>query len=82
MNIETLETGMISIRYMRTNGVFQFTDSIIMTAEEFAVATPEDITVMQDQRFAQWLENVTVSSDLPTTEQPVIEEQPVTEEPV
>lgn len=77
MNVLTLETGMISIRYMRTNGVFQFTDSIVLTAEEFDMLTPEDITVMQDQRFAAWLENVTAASDQPTPEPAVIDEEPV-----
>ena len=77
MNVLTLETGMISIRYMRTNGVFQFTDSIVLTAEEFDMLTPEDITVMQDQRFATWLENVTAASLQPTPEPAVIDEEPV-----
>jgi hypothetical protein len=77
MNMLTLETGMISIRYMRTNGVFQFTDSIVLTAEEFDMLTPEDITVMQDQRVATWLENVTAASEQPTPEPAVIDEEPV-----
>ena len=61
MNI--LENGNISIAYMRSNGVLDFSDAIILTPEEFEQLTPADITAIQDQRFASWLEHVTVMSN-------------------
>lgn len=68
MNI--LENGNISIPYMRSNGILEFSDTIILTPEDFEQMTPEDIKTIQDNRFTTWLEHVITAS-----EQPAVEDQ-------
>jgi hypothetical protein len=49
---------MISIPYSRTNGIYTFTDAIILDDDVYAAMTPEEITAMQDARFAAWVTHV------------------------
>lgn len=77
MNINILENGDISIPYMRSNGMFQFTDAIILKSEDFATLTPEDIRTMQDNRFASWVEHVIAASEKPTVNQSIIDEESI-----
>jgi hypothetical protein len=59
---------MISIPYSRTNGVYTFTDTIILSEDAYAAMTPEEITAMQDARFAAWVAHVEEASNAPVEE--------------
>ena len=54
---------MISIPYSRTNGVYTFTDAIILDDDAYAAMLPEEITKMQDARFAAWVAHVEEASN-------------------
>jgi hypothetical protein len=54
---------MISIPYSRTNGVYTFTDTVILSEDAYAAMTPEEITAMQDARFAAWVAHVEEASN-------------------
>ena len=59
---------MISIPYSRTNGVYTFTDTVILSEDAYAAMTPEEITSMQDARFAAWVAYVEEASNTVTSE--------------
>lgn len=59
---------MISIPYSRSNGVYTFTDAILLDDDVYAAMTPEEITAMQDARFATWLACVEEASNAPADE--------------
>jgi len=59
---------MISIPYTRTNGVHKFMDTIILSEDDYAAITPEEITAMQDDRFAAWVAHVEQASNAPPEE--------------
>lgn len=54
---------MIEIPYTRSDGRFTFSDTLILDEEIYAAMTPEEVTAMQDARFAAWLDYVTKASD-------------------
>lgn len=49
---------MISIPYSRSNGIYTFTDAIVLEDDVYAAMTSEEITTMQDNRFANWLSHL------------------------
>jgi hypothetical protein len=59
---------MISIPYSRTNGIYTFTDTIILSEDAYANMTPEEITEMQDARFSSWVLHVEEASNAPVEE--------------
>lgn len=62
---------MISIPYSRTNGIYTFTDAIVLDDDVYAAMTTEEITAMQDARFANWVAQVEQASNAPTEELPI-----------
>lgn len=56
---------MISIPYSRSNGIYTFTDALILEDDVFASMAPEEITAMQDARFAAWVAQVEAASNAP-----------------
>lgn len=52
---------MISIPYSRSNGIYTFTDAIVLEDDVYATMTSEEITTMQDNRFANWLSHLEAS---------------------
>lgn len=54
---------MISIPYSRSNGIYTFTDAILLDDDVYAAMTPEEIIAMQDARFAAWLAHVEEASN-------------------
>lgn len=59
---------MISIPYSRTNGVYTFTDALILEEDVYNAMTLEEITAMQDARFAEWVSHVEEASNAPAEE--------------
>jgi hypothetical protein len=59
---------MISIPYSRTNGVYMFTDAIVLDDDVYAAMTAEEITAIQDARFAAWAAHVEEASNAPADE--------------
>lgn len=59
---------MISIPYSRTNGIYTFTDAIVLDDDAYAAMTAEEITVIQDARFVAWLDFITAASNAPADE--------------
>jgi hypothetical protein len=56
---------MISIPYSRTNGIYTFTDAIVLDDDAYAAMTAEKITAIQDARFASWVALITEASNSP-----------------
>lgn len=54
---------MISIPYSRTNGIYTFTDAIVLDDDVYATMTAEEITAIQDARFASWVALITSASN-------------------
>lgn len=59
---------MISIPYSRSNGIYTFSDSLILDEETYNGMTAEEITAMQDARFAAWVAHVEEASNTPVEE--------------
>lgn len=60
--MQVLEDGRVSISFQRTNGVFTFTDSLVMSPQAYEALTEAEIIAMQDARFAAWLNHITEAS--------------------
>lgn len=59
---------MISIPYTRSNGQFTFSDTLFIDEEVYATMTSDDVTAMQDARFAAWLDHLQSASNEPPVE--------------
>lgn len=55
MEYLTLENGMISIPFEKTDGRLTFKDAVIMLPNDFARLTSDDIEAIMQQRFDNWL---------------------------
>jgi hypothetical protein len=55
MEFETLDNGMIRIRFEKTDGKNSFNDALIFTQAEYDALTEQQIQEMQQQRFDNWL---------------------------
>ena len=58
-----LDDGNISVPFSRTNGMYTFTDALVMAPNAYEALTPDEITAMQDARFAAWLDFITAASN-------------------
>ena len=54
-----LEDGRISIPFIKSNSKYSFSDSIILSPEERAEITDEQLEALKQQRFDNWLAIVT-----------------------
>lgn len=54
-NITTGVDGYVTIEFERGVEPYLFRDAIVLTPEEYAQLTPEQITAMEDQRYQNWL---------------------------
>ena len=63
-----LDNGNVSVFFSRTNGVHTFTDALVMPPDVYDALTPEEMTAMQDARFAAWLNFVIAASNAPVEE--------------
>lgn len=55
MEFETLDNGMLRIRFEKTDGKNTFNDALIFTQTEYDALTEQQIQEMQQQRFDNWL---------------------------
>ena len=57
MSTTTLENGWISdvFQFESAYGIYQ--DAVVMPPEEYNALTPEEITIIKQERFNTWLNN-------------------------
>jgi hypothetical protein len=66
-----LDDGNISVPFSRTNGMYTFTDALVIAPNAYDALTPDEITAMQDARFADWVAQVEQASNAPAEELPI-----------
>ena len=76
--LETLDFNMNTYRFMRTNAEGNVYSDTVMLPEDHTF-TDDEILAMQDERFQRWLIAIAPPA---ITEEPVVEELAITEEPV
>jgi len=57
--IETTEDGMIRIIFEKTDGTNNYRDALYFTQENYAATAPEQIEVMKQERFDNWITIIT-----------------------
>lgn len=55
MEFETLDNGMLRIRFEKTDGKNTFNDALIFTQAEYDVLNQQQIEEIKQQRFDNWL---------------------------
>jgi hypothetical protein len=59
----TQEENLVTISFERGEEPWLFRDAIVLTPEEYAKLTPEDIDVMEQKRYEDWLAIVNLPED-------------------
>lgn len=68
--IETLEDGRVVIPFTRNSGVYNYTDALILEAQEYEALSEDQINEMMDLRFTNWYSYI-ISSSAASAETPV-----------
>jgi hypothetical protein len=55
MELETLDNGMLRIRFEKTDGKNTFNDALIFSQAEYDALTEHQIEEIKQQRFDNWL---------------------------
>jgi hypothetical protein len=55
MEFETLDNGMLRIRFEKTDGKNTFNDALIFSQAEYDALTEQQIEEIKQQRFDNWL---------------------------
>jgi len=55
MELETLDNGMLRIRFEKTDGKNTFNDALIFSQAEYDALTEQQIEEIKQQRFDNWL---------------------------
>lgn len=59
MEYNVLDDGRIAVPFTKTNGKYTFSDSLVMTLEEYQQKTTEELETIMQQRFDNWLAIIT-----------------------
>lgn len=62
MTLKTLENGMVADDFSFKTKFGPYTDALVMTPEEYAALTPEQIVQMKSDRVSRWVESVEIAS--------------------